>query len=165
VAKAAALECPNCGCVLPGGASASGKCPNCGFAMRPELPQAPKPPEPKRSVFNPRSYFHYPAENAAPKPKEAEKPKSRLRMAAESLFWILLISALLMGSGYLAMKFDMLGVKSALRTASNSEETEESIKGSFSDFRLWLKHVASVFVDQFPDGASPASTGSEGQSR
>jgi len=138
---ASSLECPNCGLAMrqdsPG---EQPECPNCGFSMRPE-PEGKPRSEAKRES------------KAAPPKKESvpPKPKTRIRIAGERLGIILAVFIVVFGGLYLALRYDVMGMKSSLKAAAFSEETSESINGSLSELRLWTKHVISVILDQLPD--------------
>ncbi len=170
VPKAAALECANCGCVLPTGIAADGKCPNCGFAMRPERPVAqgqakasekpkPRPPSSAYSSDSSLSPLSQPS-----KAKESA-PKSRLRSALDLVLIIVLLTTLIAGGSYIVLRNDLFGIRSSLRSASSAEETEESLQGSMVNARLWIKHAVSVILDQLPDGSVSGPAGVEGQTR
>jgi len=150
------LECPNCGCVSVS-ESNSAKCPKCGFAMSPakQPAGAGRPKQPS-----------YSADSKTAKAKAPAKPKSRLRIIGEHLLIAVLIATVFASAILMMLRYDVFGMRSALHSVSNAEETEESLKGSFSDARLWVKHAISVVLDQLPDSPAPsASKGSEGQSR
>lgn len=167
VPKAAALECANCGCVLPPGIAADGKCPNCGFALRPERPASPGAlvgGKPGAKAKAPPSYLEDSKQGAAAF-KRAPLEKSRLRIAVEYLLIALLMATILLGGSYLALRGDLFGLRTSLKNASNSEETADSLDGAFSSARLWIKHAVSVVMDQFPDGSGSSPAGVEGQTR
>lgn len=156
VPKASALECPNCGCVLPSGIADDGKCPNCGFAMRPERttgqPAAKGPgKKPARSAEPLATTYNDAKETQASDSKKARPPKSRLRKALDILTVAVLAIFILAGTIFIVLSGDLFGIRSSLRNASNSEETEETLSGSSANMRLWMKHAVSVILDQFPE--------------
>ncbi len=87
--KPKTLECPNCGCVLPGALSASGKCPNCGFEMRAISRKAGPPPEierkPERPSPPPRPVLAREERVEKEAPREAEHVSSRSAPAPETV--------------------------------------------------------------------------------
>ena len=83
----------------------------------------------------------------------------------ETFIIILLIGFIISGSAFIILRLDVFGARSALKSASNSEETEETIKGSLANARLWVKQMIGVVLDQFPDNPASTQAGGEGQSR
>ncbi len=151
--KPASVECPNCGLALRQDMAGGMECPDCGYGMRPEKAASAKEASASK-----------PSKQAAPPRKEAA-PKSRIRIAAECLGIVLVVCAVSFGALFLALRFDVLGMRTSLKSAAFAEETSDSIKGGFSDARLWVKHVLSVVLDQFPDEVRPSGNGVEGERR